>query len=265
MNFSNYPLKRLDPRSKILSFSAIFLCIIFSPITRPKDFGLYFLLLLAIALLSGITPAQIIKKIYVSILILFFLGMFFPFIKKGSVFWSFNISHWKLDITYEGIWIFLNITVKSALSIFLLATASLTTSLTDFSYGLYRLHLPRSVISSFSFSCCCIIMLLEETGKVLRGKTGFFYCPGNKNVLQTPANVNNTLSDRVRRKIKIIRRKTILRKNREGISNTEHFRYSLIDFLFVISVSIVLLFIFFGWAYTIKYIKMNDTHLWQRF
>ena len=50
MKRTNSLLENLDPRSKIISFLAIIFCMILTPITRLKDFGLYFLVILVMAL-----------------------------------------------------------------------------------------------------------------------------------------------------------------------------------------------------------------------
>ncbi|TVL99307.1 MAG: hypothetical protein CV087_18650 [Candidatus Brocadia sp. WS118] len=112
-------LENLDPRSKIISFLAIIFCIILTPITRFKDFGLYFLLILGISFLSSITPRQVLKRIRILIPFVLFMAMLVPFVKDGVVCWSMKMGYWKWEITSGGVWTFLNIVVKSGL-IFLL-------------------------------------------------------------------------------------------------------------------------------------------------
>lgn len=113
-------LENLDPRSKIISFLAIIVCIILTPITRFKDFELYFLLILGMAFLSSITARQILKRIRILIPFILFMSIIMPFIKEGLVCWSMKIGYWKLEITSGGVWIFLSIVVKTSLSFLLL-------------------------------------------------------------------------------------------------------------------------------------------------
>lgn len=113
-------LENLDPRSKIISFLAIIVCIILTPITRFKDFELYFLLILGMAFLSSITARQILKRIRILIPFILFMSIILLFIKEGLVCWSMKIGCWKLEITSGGVWIFLSIVVKTSLSFLLL-------------------------------------------------------------------------------------------------------------------------------------------------
>ena len=145
MKLTNSLLEKLDPRTKIISFLLVILCMILTPITRIRDFGLYFLLIVAIGFFSKITPRQILKKVCILVPFVLFIAMFVPFIKEGNVCWSLKINNWKLDITYEGVWTFLNIIVKSTLSIFLLVIATSTTTFPDF---LKRAgHAPYSTVA----------------------------------------------------------------------------------------------------------------------
>ena len=105
-------LENLDPRSKILAFLAIVFCMVLTPITRLKDFELYFLLILILGFLSKVTPAQVLRKVFILIPFVLFIGLFVPFLKEGHECCSIQILGWKLGITHEGIWTFFNIIVK---------------------------------------------------------------------------------------------------------------------------------------------------------
>ena len=82
---TNRLVENLDPRAKIVSFLAIILCIILTPITRYKDFQLYFLLILSLTFFSGTTVGQVFKRACVLIPFILAMALFVPFLKEGQV------------------------------------------------------------------------------------------------------------------------------------------------------------------------------------
>src|SRR3989338_1143183 len=132
MKFTESILERLDPRTKIISFLLIILCLILFPVKSVKDYGLFFLLILVIALLSMVTPKQILKKLILLIPFILFITMLIPFFKEGHTYWSIKIGKLELDIAYEGIQTFIKIFIKSSLSILLIVIASFTITFSYF-------------------------------------------------------------------------------------------------------------------------------------
>ena len=82
-----------------------------------------------------------------------------------------KISNWKFDITYEGVWTFLNIIVKSTLSILLLVIATSTTTFPDFLKGLDMLRIPRLLVMLMSFMYRYIFVLIDEARRLMRARS----------------------------------------------------------------------------------------------
>lgn len=263
MRFANNLVKGLDPRSKIVSFLSIILCMVLTPITRLKDFGLYFLLILAIAFISKITSGQILKRVSVLIPFILFIAMFIPFIQEGNVYWSLKISYWQLCITYEGVWTFLNVIIKSGLSIFLLVIASSTTTFPDFLKGLEMLRMPRLLVMLMSFMYRYIFVLLDEAKRLMRARALRYFGSRYSDQFRVIGYMIGVLFIRTFERAERIYSAMIVRGFTGEIRSSKRFQFSYIDFLFIIGIIISLLFIVSGIIYKLEYMKVSNAHLWQ--
>ncbi len=263
MRFTNSLLENLDPRTKIISFLAIILCMILTPITRIKDFGLYFLLILAISLLTRVTPGQILKRMCILIPFVLFIAMFVPFVKVGHVCWSLKIGYWKLDVTYEGAWTFLNIIVKSSLSILLLVIASSTTTFSDFLSGLDLFRLPRLLVMLMSFMYRYIFVLLDEAKRLMRARSLRYFGSRYREQFRVVGYMVGVLFIRTFERAERIYSAMILRGFSGEMRSIKRFRFSSLDFLFIAGIIVSLVFIVSGLIYKIERIKMSNAHLWQ--
>lgn len=263
MRFTNNLLEGLDPRTKILSFLAIILCMILTPITRLKDFGLYFLVILAISFLARITPKQVLKRMCVLIPFVLFIALFVPFVKEGHVYWSLQIGYWKLDVTYEGAWTFLNMIIKSSLSILLLVIASSTTTFPDFLKGLSLLRMPQLLVMLMSFMYRYIFVLLDEARRMMRARALRYFSSRHREQFRVMGYMIGVLFIRTFERAERIYHAMILRGFNGEIRSVKHFKFSYIDFLFLIGIMISLLCIVSGLVYKIEHIKTSNVHLWQ--
>lgn len=263
MKYVHSLLESLDPRSKIISFLAIIFCMILTPITRLKDFELYFLLILGISFFSRITPVQIMKKLCILIPFVFFMAMFVPFVKPGQVCWSLKIGYWNLNVTCEGAWTFLNIVVKSSLSILLLILASSTTNFTDFLKGLDLLHLPRFLVMLMSFMYRYIFVLLEEARRLMRARSLRYFGSRYMEQFRVLGYMIGMLFIRTYERAERIYHAMILRGFSGEIHDIKHFRFSSVDYLFIAGIIISLMCIVSGLIYKMEYIKVSNARLWQ--
>lgn len=263
MKFTNSLLEDLDPRSKIFSFLAIILCVVLTPITRLKDFGLYFLLILAISFFTRIAPGQIVRKACILIPFVLFIAMFVPFVKGGQVCWSLKIGYWNLNVTCEGVRAFLNIIIKSGLSVLLLVVASSTTTFSDFLHGLNLLRLPRLLVVLISFICHYIFVLLDDTRLLEQTRPLRYFGSRYTKQFLMPGYMMGVLFIRTFERAEgIYRTMTSCGFNAE-MRSVKHFRFSYKDFLFIAGIIVLLVCIVSGLAYKIEFIKISDVHLWQ--
>src|SRR3989337_2391794 len=263
MKSTNSLLEKLDPRTKIISFLAIILCMILTPITRMRDFGLYFLLILAIGFCSKITPSQILKKVCILIPFILFIAMFVPFIQEGNVCLSLEISHWKFDITYEGVWTFLNIIVKSTLSIFLLVIATSTTTFPDFLKGLDMLRVPRLLVMLMSFMYRYIFVLIDEARKLMRARSLRYFGSRYKEQFRVMGYIIGVLFIRTLERAERIYSAMIIRGFSGEALSVKRFRFSSMDILFLVGIIVSLVCIVSGLVNKIEHIRVSGAHLWQ--
>lgn len=256
-------MESLDPRAKIISFLAIILCMILTPITRLKDFGIYFLLILAISFLTKITHSQLLKRTCVLIPFVLFIAMCVPFVKEGHIWWSLKIGSWKLNVTYEGAWTFLNIIVKSSLSILLLVIASTATTFSDLLKGLDLLRLPRLLVMLMSFMYRYIFVLLDEAKRLMRARTLRYFGSRYLEQFRVLGYMIGVLFIRTFERAERIYNAMILRGFSGEIRGIKHFRLSYRDFLFMAGIIVSLLCIISGLIYKIECIKINNVRLWQ--
>ncbi|UJS17611.1 MAG: cobalt ECF transporter T component CbiQ [Candidatus Jettenia sp.] len=261
--FANNLVEGLDPRSKIISFLSIILCMVLTPITRLKDFGLYFLLILAIAFISKITPKQILKRMFVLIPFILLIAIFILFIKEGNVYWSIKIGYWQLRVTYEGAWTFLNVIIKSGLSIILLVIASSTTTFPDFLQGMEMLRMPRLLVILMSFMYRYIFVLLDEAKRLMRARALRYFGSRYSEQFRIIGYMIEVLFIRTFERAKRIYSAMTTRGFTGEIRSIKHFQFSYIDFLFITGIIISLLFIVSGIVYKLEHMKINNAHLWQ--
>lgn len=258
-------LEILDPRSKIISFLAIISCIILTPITRFKDFELYFLVLLAIVLLSRITPGQIVKKMSILIPCIFFIAMFVPFVKEGFVCWSMKIGYWKLEITNRGALAFLNIVVKSSLSFLLLIIASSTTTFSNFIKGLELFRLPRFLILLVSFIHRCLFVYLYKAAQQLEVSYRWFIGSQYRVPSRVLGFVAGMLRTRTHERLEKRYESTANRRFQKEIPRVIDFKISSLDIVFVTCIITSLLCIASGLVYKIECVQRRNAHIWCRF
>lgn len=256
-------MESLDPRSKIISFLAVILCMILTPISRLKDFGLYFLLILAISFLTRITPRQILKRMCILIPFVLFIAIFVPFVKEGHVCCSLKIGYWKLDVTYEGVWTFLNIIIKSSLSILLLVIASSTTTFPDFLQGLDLLRLPRLLVMLMSFMHRYIFVLLDEAKRLMRARSLRYFGSRYVEQFRVLGYMIGVLFIRTFERAERIYSAMILRGFSGEMRGVKRFRFSYIDFLFITGIIVSLMCIVSGFIYNIEFTKTSNVRLWQ--
>ncbi len=259
---TNRLVENLDPRAKIVSFLAIILCIILTPITRYKDFQLYFLLILSLTFFSGTTVGQVFKRACVLIPFILAMALFVPFLKEGQVWGYLSVGYWKFAVTYEGAWMFLNVMVKSSLSILLFVLASSTTTFPDFLKGLDMLRAPRLLIMLTSFMYRYIFVLIEEARRLIRARAMRYFGLRYKEQFFVVGYMVGGLFIRTFERAERIYSAMVLRGFSGEIPCVKRFKLSYKDFLFTAAIFILLSGIVSGLIYKIGCIKVSDARVW---
>jgi cobalt/nickel transport system permease protein len=194
-----------------------------------------------------------------------FIAVFVPFLKEGTVYWSLKIGYWELDITYEGIMTFLNIIVKSSLSIFLLVVASSTTPFADFLKGLDLLRIPRLMIMLMSFLYRYLFVLLDEARRLMRARSLRYFGSRYREQFRVIGYMIGVLFIRTFERAERIYSAMVVRGFHGEIPATKHFKLSYRDFFFIIGIIIFLISIVSGLVYKLEFLKkVYDIRLWQR-
>lgn len=163
-------IHRLDPRIKIISFLFFILLVVF---TRPNSiftFALYGIVISTLILLSKIPIKYILKRSLVIVPFVLTIAIFIPFFKKGQVAGGYSFGTLKLTVTYDGLMILWNVSVKAILSILCTILLMTSTRFSDLLKALERLKFPNLFIMILSFMYRYIFVIVDELMKMRQAK-----------------------------------------------------------------------------------------------
>lgn len=162
--FSNLDsfLARLEPRVKIVAFLMLVLFIASVPNGSFICFILYAALLSGLFLLSGLPLLYIFKKSFAVLPFVLLSAVFIPFFKPGEIIRSYSLGCWTINLTYEGLSLFLGIAIKAFLCLFSIILLISTSRFTDLLKALESLRAPRLVILILSFMYRYMFILEDE-------------------------------------------------------------------------------------------------------
>lgn len=168
----NSLIHRLDPRAKILLFTA-FIVIIFCTFSYPA-LGVTAAFTLLFLILSRISPKFYFKSLKVIIFIVLFTSVLNLFYGTGDPIWSW----WVFKITWEGIHRAIFVTVRIICLILASSCLTFTTSPTELTDAIERLMRPLRVIHfpvhevamMMSLALRFVPTLLEETDKIMQAQ-----------------------------------------------------------------------------------------------
>lgn len=175
-------IHRLDPRSKLLVTLAFTAVVVLTSAGSWLTFGLYFVIITALILLSKVPLLYILKRSLLIIPFVLLVAVFIPFFKEGEVAFSVNIGVWYLSVSNNGLQLLWSILIKSWLSILSLVLLTSTTSFTSLLKGLERLGMPQVMVMLLSFMYRYIFLLTDEMMRMkqARDSRGF----GGKRIQQ---------------------------------------------------------------------------------
>ncbi|MCL5072741.1 MAG: cobalt ECF transporter T component CbiQ [Actinobacteria bacterium] len=153
----------ISPRFKLIISLALILLITSTGKSNFVSLLLYSILSVLICLLFKPTPVLLLKRIFVIFLFPLSISIFIPFTSKGIE--IFNIDFWFLHIavTDNGLAIFLITTVKSFLSILILASLIVSTSDMELLNGLKEIYFPKIMISLIFFMYRYLFLIRDQS------------------------------------------------------------------------------------------------------
>lgn len=161
-------IHRLDPRTKIITTLAFVLAVVLTPPLRWEAFAAYFVVIGSAILLSRVPPLYVIKRSLIIVPFVLFIGVFIPFLKPGDIGGSYNVWIW--TVSYSGLLVLWNVTIKAWLSMLGLILLSATTRFDGLLKGLEQLRMPRVMVMILSFMYRYIFVLVDEVERMKQAR-----------------------------------------------------------------------------------------------
>jgi cobalt/nickel transport system permease protein len=164
------PIRRLDPRVKVIGFLALLVSIVLTPGASPVPFILYGVVLVVLIAVSRLPVAHILERSIVILPFALMTALFIPFLKGADVVWSFNAGPLQLMLTREGLETFAAVAVKSFLSILCVVLLTATTGFPELLKALERLRCPGLIVMILSFMYRYLFVVQDEFMKMRLAK-----------------------------------------------------------------------------------------------
>jgi cobalt/nickel transport system permease protein len=172
------PMHTLDPRAKILAFFTLIIVSVSTPPDRYFAFAGYLFICIAAAVLSKIPAGKFLKRIAVVIPFVLLVGISLPFIKSGDTAGaagSISTGIGGLSVSYSGLMLLWNVTIKALVAIMALTIVSMTTQFSDFLKALEDFHVPRIFTMLAGFAHRYIFVLADEFMRMKRARDSRLY------------------------------------------------------------------------------------------
>ena len=160
------PVHRLDARAKIIAFGAIPVICVSTPPRAYAAFTGYFLLLVAIYLLSRLPIRHVFTRSLVIVPFVLMVAIFIPFLKHDGVSGGYNLGIASLSVSRSGVLILWNVVVKSFIGILSLILLSSTTSFPDLLKGFESFRMPKVFTMLIAFMYRYTYVLVDEMHRV---------------------------------------------------------------------------------------------------
>lgn len=186
-------LHRLDARVKLLT--TLLFILLLSIVGQPSWllFGAYLLLLAALILLSHLPPVYLLKRSLLVLPLVLVVAMFLPFMRAGDVVAAWQIWHWHVTITQQGLAAFGTVMVRAWLSMLALVLLTATTSVNGLLESVQQLRLPGIMVTTLSFMYRYIDVLEDEFTRMRQARDSRYFAGGWLWQLRTIGNMIGTL------------------------------------------------------------------------
>lgn len=159
-------IHRLDPRAKFIATLALVTAIALIARASWLAYGLFFILIIILLLLSRVPPLYVVKRSLAVLPFVLMIAIFMPFFKEGVEVWGFNLGVWHIGVTREGLVLVGGIFCKAWLSVLALILLTATTSMTDLLKGLEKLRMPAIMVMLMSFMYRYLFVISDESARL---------------------------------------------------------------------------------------------------
>lgn len=181
----NSPVHRLDARIKIIVFFAFILITVSTPPTSLLFFAVVVAALIGIAAIARLPLLHLLKKVLVVLPFLFLVTISIPFMKKDVIESGYNLGLRGMSVSRSGLWILVNVLIKSSLGVFSIILLYSTTPFPKLIKGMERLYAPKVFTVLISFMYRYTFILVDEIQRMKRAKDSRSF--GGKRVHQVMA------------------------------------------------------------------------------
>ncbi len=166
----NSMIHRLDPRTKLVATLAFIAAVVLTPSGGWLNYGLYFIIVAGLILLSRVPVLYVLKRSLVIFPFVLLVAVFIPFFKEGEVAGSYNLWLWQVSVTHNGLAVLGNILARSWLSVLSLILLTATTGFSSLLRGLERLRVPGVMVMLLSFMYRYIFILVDEVMRLKQAR-----------------------------------------------------------------------------------------------
>lgn len=163
------PVHRLPPHPKIVAVLAFVLLVVATPRERMWAFGVYALLLAAVALVAKVPFPTVARRTVIEVPFVAF-AFLIPFVAEGE-----KITVLGLQVSESGLWDAWNILAKGTLGVVASILLAATTEPRMLLLGVERLRMPPLITQIAAFMLRYADVVLDELGRmrVARASRGF--------------------------------------------------------------------------------------------
>jgi cobalt/nickel transport system permease protein len=187
------PIRRLDPRVKIVSTLLFILFVVLTPPTHIRQIASYLAIVMAIIALAKLPLTFVLRRSLIILPFVLLVGIFIPFLRGGEMIGSYSLGPLKLSVSRSGLLVLWNILIKAWLSVLGMISLIATTSPPDLLKGLERLRMPKLLVLLLSFILRYIPLLADQVTGLRRASEARSFGRKGLRQLSVLGNVIGTL------------------------------------------------------------------------
>ena len=166
----NSPIHRLDPRVKFVLAVGFILTTSLTPIGAWPVYILLLAAALSIEILSGLGVGYVLRR--ASLALPFVLAAFpLVFMIPGTALFSLDLGPWRLSASAAGLSRFLNVALKSWLSVQAGIVLASSTPFPDLLQAMRAVGVPRLLVATFGLMWRYLFVLADEALRLIRART----------------------------------------------------------------------------------------------
>jgi cobalt/nickel transport system permease protein len=153
---------RLDPRAKVIGLVAVTLVAVSTPLGAWPAWGACAAVLVAVAALARVGPAEIARRARTPLLLVLAVGITLPFVRTGGRTWDVAF----LTLHERGLDVFATVAAKASIGTLSAVLLMATTSLPDVLSALERLRVPRLFVLIAGLTYRYLFVLMGEAARM---------------------------------------------------------------------------------------------------